>query len=274
MKRAARNRDSRVPDVHVLASAEHDILRHLQHTGWPVCRHGDVQALCQGLLGAVAAADSASDSAAATVVAGAGAAGGATATAGAADVCAPRVVLLMADLAANCRAAGAIRALAPSIGLLAVLRHHGEHEQAALLLAGVDWFLQAQDQPARLTAMLRALHQRHQRLAAALPLPAIGPWQLQDHAWCLVHETGAVMRLTVSERALAACLFEAPGHVATHTMLEAALQQAWQPSAGLHGARRDPDLTGVVGRLRQKARQAGLSLPLGCLRGYGYLWKI
>lgn len=244
MNWAACSRDPGVPDVRALASAGHQILRHLQATGWPVHWHEDMHAVCQGL-----------------------------AASGVRDAGVPCVVLLMADFATNCRAAEAIRALAPAVGLLAVLRHHGEHEQAALLLAGVDWFLHAQDQPARLVAMLRALHQRHQRLAAALPLHAIGPWQLQDHAWCLVHEAGAVMRLTVSERALVACLFEAPGHVATHTILEAALRQAWQPSSALHMAR-DPDLAGVVGRLRQKVRQAGLSLPVGCLRSYGYLWKI
>jgi len=184
-------------------------------------------------------------------------------------------VLLMADAATNCRVAGLVRGMGLPLDLVAVMGHARPGEMTALLRVGVDWVMRQGDPPALLAAVLRTLRLRRQSAAGGLgggPAHVIGPWALEDQAWCLRHAGGAALRLTVSERAILACLFESPGHVASHAMLMHALAQAWQPQEGRRP--RDPKPRGIISRLRWRGLQTGMEPPIEALRGYGYVWEL
>jgi DNA-binding response OmpR family regulator len=184
-------------------------------------------------------------------------------------------VLLMADTAANCRAARLAHALAPSLDLVAVMCQTRGSELAALLRVGVDWVMRPGDPPHMLVTVLRALRLRRAHCAADAwtePAYRIGSWMLDDQGWCLRHDSGTSLRLTVSERAILLCLFDAPGHVASHAMLSQALVQAWQYVYAR--APREPRPRGIISRLRWRGLRAGMEPPVESLRGYGYIWEI
>ncbi len=182
--------------------------------------------------------------------------------------------LLMSDAASNCRAARLARDMELPLDLVAFMGPARRGELTALLGVGVDWVMRQDDTPAMLAAILRALNLRRSDRAedAADPRHAIGPWTLEDQGWLLRHRDGTSLRLTVSERAILICLFEAPGHLASHAMLNQALLQGWRHARGRQP--HDPKPRGIVSRLRWRGRQAGMEPPVESLRGYGYVWEV
>jgi len=198
---------------------------------------------------------------------------------------APDALVLMADVASNCRVAQSARLAWP--GLVLVARHDQPvgPEQAALLSAGVDYVLRPDDPPALLVSVLLALDYRRARFGPDVPprpfahtrtaagALSIGPWHLMDQGWSLAHADAASLRLTVSERALVLCLFEAPGHVASHADLMAAVMQVWRPRQ--QARIRDPRCRSIISRLRQRVRRAGMpELPVASLHDFGYAWAL
>jgi|GEM_PF-1758885 len=183
-------------------------------------------------------------------------------------------VLLMSDAAANCRVAWLARDLGLPLDLVAVMGPVRRGELTALLQVGVDWVMRQGDPPALLAAVLRALRLRRRDRAAgaAEPQHGIGPWTLEDQGWRLRHRDGASLRLTVSERAILVCLFEAPGHLASHAMLNQALCQGWRHAYGRRP--HDPKPRGIISRLRWRGLRAGMEPPVESLRGYGYVWEV
>lgn len=193
------------------------------------------------------------------------------------------VLVLMADVAVNCLVAEAVRADYPAMSLLAVLRLPNSPEHAALLRVGVDCILRQDDPPALMASALCALAYRGAvrdgvRQAPFTPrteadrLHRIGPWHLSDQGWCLRHRDGASLRLTVSERAVLLCLFEAPGHVASHADIRQAVRQS-----GRRRVQDDRNLKcrDIISRLRARARAAGLrEPPVESLRDFGYAWAL
>jgi DNA-binding response OmpR family regulator len=192
--------------------------------------------------------------------------------------------VLLADIASNCRAAQSARLAWPQLSLVA---WHGQQvgpEQAALLSVGVDYVLRPGDPPALLVSVLLALAYRRVHFGATVRpgLLAqwdhaggdlrIGPWRLVDLGWALEYE-GASLRLSVSERALLLCLFEAPGHVASHAELIAAVLRVWQPRR--RAPIRDPRCRSTISRLRRRACGAGMPTPpIESLRDFGYAWAL
>ncbi len=191
------------------------------------------------------------------------------------DMQACDAVLLMADAAANCRAARLVRDMGLPLDLVAFMGPARRGELTALLQVGVDWVMGQDDPPDLLAAVLRALHLRRHHLAmdgVAEPELRIGPWALEDQGWRLQHCDGSSLRLTVSERSILVCLFEAPGHLASHAMLDEALSQGWQHAYGRRPY--EPKPRGIISRLRWRGLQAGMEPPVESLRGYGYVWEI
>ena len=183
--------------------------------------------------------------------------------------------VLMADTAANCRVAGLVRRMGLPLDLVAVMAHGRGSELTALLQVGVDWVMRQDDPPGLLATALRALQLRRQGGADDIRPWAeycIGPWTLADQGWCLQHRDGAALRLTVSERAIVSCLFESPGHVASHVMLVQALAQGWQQAGSRQP--RGPNPRGIISRLRWRGQQAGMDPPIEALRSYGYIWEV
>lgn len=199
------------------------------------------------------------------------------------DVREPAALVLLDDVASNCRAAQAARLTWPGLSLVA---WHGQPvgpEQAALLSCGVDYVLRPDDPPPLLASVLAALACRRDRFGAAgllrhFPAPSredadlrIGPWRLADLAWVLKHED-ASLRLTVSERAILLCLFDAPGHVASHADLVAAVLHVWRPQ---QVRIRDPRCRSTISRLRRRAGAVGMPAPpIESLRDFGYAWAL
>lgn len=180
------------------------------------------------------------------------------------------VLLLMADVATNCRMAHWAGMRDMGLLRMALMTHFVSYEQSALLVAGVDWLVRLDETPEHMAAMIRAWVLRH--ITSGLS-HEIGPWSLQAQAWVLAHESEGQIRLSVSERALLVCLFEAPGHVASHDTLMQALMQGWQ-EASRHIGDRQPRLRAVFSRFRQRSQDIGLNPPIESLRSFGYLWRL
>lgn len=192
-----------------------------------------------------------------------------------ADMQSCEAALLMADAAANCRTAHLVRDMNLPLDLVAFTGPARRGEIAALLRVGVDCVMRQGDPPTLLAGVLHALRLRRLDRAGSAPAEsahAIGPWTLEDQGWRLQHCGGASMRLTVSERAVLVCLFEAPGHVASHAMLNQALMAAWRHAYG--NRTHDPKPRGIISRLRWRGLQAGMEPPIESLRSYGYVWEI
>lgn len=198
---------------------------------------------------------------------------------------APDALVLLADVAANCRVAQTVRSGWVDLILVAWHDQPTGPELAALLSSGVDYVLRPDDSPALLVSVLHALDYRRMRFGADVqPRPfvgphqtdaglCIGPWRLMDRGWVLRYKDAATLHLTMSERAVLLCLFEAPGHIAGHADLMAAVVQVWQPRQ--QARIRDPRCRGIISRLRQRARDAGLpEPPVEPLRGFGYAWAL
>ncbi|WP_323018565.1 hypothetical protein [Castellaniella sp.] len=198
---------------------------------------------------------------------------------------APDALVLLADVAVNCRAAHAVRSVWPGLILLAWYGQPVGPEQAALLSSGVDYVLRPEDPPALLVSVLLALDYRRARFGPDVqPRPfvpvhqaaadlCIGSWRLMDQGWVLGYGHATALHLTVSERAVLLCLFEAPGHVASHADLIAAVLQVWQPRQ--QARIRDPRCRSIISRLRQRACDAGMPMPpIESLRDFGYAWAL
>ncbi|MGB6242255.1 MAG: hypothetical protein WBF69_07210 [Castellaniella sp.] len=197
----------------------------------------------------------------------------------------PDALVLLADVASNCRGAQSTRAVWPDLIMVA---WHGQPvgpEQAALLACGVDYVLRPDDPHTLLVSVLLALDYRRARFGPDVqPRPFaqlsqagadlhIGPWRLMDQGWSLGYEGAGALHLTVSERALLLCLFEAPGHVASHADLIAAVLQVWQPRQ--RARIRDPRCRSIISRLRLRACDAGMPAPpVESLRDFGYAWAL
>jgi DNA-binding response OmpR family regulator len=99
-------------------------------------------------------------------------------------------------------------------------------------------------------------------VAVAAPLPAPA-WRLSEGDWVLCDPSGRRLKLTTNERALLASLMGTGGQVVSRDDL----------LLGVGGDLREADpkrLDVIVSRLRRKARQAGMHLPLHAVRGTGY----
>ncbi|SDZ68520.1 DNA-binding response regulator, OmpR family, contains REC and winged-helix (wHTH) domain [Variovorax sp. YR266] len=93
-----------------------------------------------------------------------------------------------------------------------------------------------------------------------------GRWTLKEGDWILCDPDGRGLRLTMSERAIVACLFKQRNKPVDRSQLATALG----------GDLENFDLQrvdAVVSRLRRKALAAGMSLPLHAVRGTGYQFQ-
>ncbi|WP_157076514.1 helix-turn-helix domain-containing protein [Castellaniella caeni] len=183
----------------------------------------------------------------------------------------PVAFILLADTGTNCRLAQFIRGLVPGALLVALARTHSSHEMTALLRVGVHWVLRYGDAPTLLAATVRAL--LVQRGALKVRADQIDGWALADLGWSLRHRDSASIRLSVSERALLLCLFEAPGHLASHACIAESVAQAWRDVPGRNP--RTPRMRSVVHGLRKRMASHGLpELPIEPLHNFGYIWAV
>lgn len=99
---------------------------------------------------------------------------------------------------------------------------------------------------------------------AAAGATRAGAWQLFEGDWILSDPEGRQMKLTTSERAVVACLFRSQGMAVSRDDLIRAL-------GGDIYDFDDHRIDAIASRVRRKAKQMGMHLPLHSVRGTGYV---
>jgi len=179
----------------------------------------------------------------------------------------PGCLVLGGSLAQNCAAAASARALAPSLGILALVSSTDEEHLLPIMRSGVDTYC-PDSASARLVAAAVAGVLQRVRLfsSAARPIPQ---WELRNHGWVLASPGGKRMPLTTGERAFLVALMGAPGCRACHADLIAAVGSAYGSQAPEWGR---PRLGVLLARMRQKVQSHGETLPLKSVHGWGYMF--
>lgn len=171
------------------------------------------------------------------------------------------------SLAAQLRASG-------PVGIVMASARGAVEERIEALRRGADVYMVKPVHIEELAATIRMLGSRVRAVmqpqapatrpdaaaAAAAPAPA---WRLAEGDWVLRDPAGRQLKLTTNERALLASLMGTGGQVVNRDDL----------LLGVGGDLREADpkrLDVIVSRLRRKARQAGMQLPLHVVRGAGY----
>jgi len=166
--------------------------------------------------------------------------------------------------------AAQLRATGP-IGIVMASARGAVEERIEALRQGADVYMVKPVHIEELSATIRMLGSRVRAvmqppLAARRLVAGSAPasvWRLAEGDWVLCDPTGLRLKLTTNERALLSSLMGAGGQVLSRDDL----------LLGMGGNPRDADpkrLDVIVSRLRRKARQAGMRLPLHAVRGTGY----
>jgi DNA-binding response OmpR family regulator len=161
------------------------------------------------------------------------------------------------SVARHLRAAG-------GIGAVMLTARSSIDDRLRGLQDGADAYLVKPIDVRELAATLRAVARRLSP-AAAGGKPALG-WQLAEGGWILRDPEKRELSLTTAERAFLNCLFEHRGQPVTRDQLISALggnPQSFDPHR----------LDSLASRLRRKAAEVGINLPLRAVRNTGYAFS-
>lgn len=160
-----------------------------------------------------------------------------------------------------------------SIGIIMLTARAENEERVRGLKHGADAYLVKPTDlrvlEATIISLARRLKKDGDTVAAAMPAPtpANKSWALSEDAWTLFDPAGCALPLSAQERVFLRCLLEQPGTAVAREALVAALS-ADPCEYDLHR------LDAMVNRLRKKASDQGVSLPLRAVRGIGYLFAV
>ena len=168
-------------------------------------------------------------------------------------------------------AVAGLRAMDTTAGIVAISTFDSPENRILGLHCGADVCFQPDVATAEITAALQALVRRtppsgrrhaeaETRAQPASAGAAAGRWQFQDAAWTLVSPRGG-MPMTQAEREFLLKLTSAMDKRLPRSRLRA------RPQAGRDSVRRT-DV--VVSRLRRKAQDMHLDLPIRTVWGWGY----
>lgn len=159
----------------------------------------------------------------------------------------------------------------PGIGLVIMTARGGQRDRLKGLSLGADLFLVKPVNFSELATALRQLGRRLQETGEGesrvhtLPLEALGNWRLQAAEGCLVAPSGVALRLSRQELALLDILLHAANHIFPREALHDRLFE--------HVDEADTHRIDVIlSRLRQKARQQGIHLPIRSIFGKGIVF--
>src|SRR5690606_32448602 len=114
-------------------------------------------------------------------------------------------VILAGTLLENCSATTYLRALHPSLGIVAMAAPAQDAEAIRLLQSGVDHHFAHNASNELLAAILFRLLARSDISPATSPetvsAASVGGWSLQDQSWKLISPEGVAITLTTGERA-------------------------------------------------------------------------
>ncbi|MBO1018007.1 DNA-binding response regulator [Achromobacter sp. SD115] len=182
------------------------------------------------------------------------------------------LLVMEAGLSELCMAVAGLRAMDTTAGIVAVSTFDSPENRILGLHCGADVCLPPDVCAAEIAAALQALVRRipaarraadaEPRPAQAAPSEAAGKWQFHDAAWTLVSPQGTRLALTLAEREFLLKLT---------TSADKRLPRADAASTDTHGGHESMRRTDVlVSRLRRKAQDLDLELPIRTVWGWGY----
>ena len=143
---------------------------------------------------------------------------------------------------------------------------HGMSVDARLrcLQSGADACLPDPQDPRELVCLLLSLARRLPTEVNLPPTeePAVGKWELRDQGWTLLAPSGTTLSLSANERLV----------VAGRAVGREALGNELQVDGAAIRSSSARSIDVIVSRLRRKAEQAGLILPIRTVYGSGYLF--
>ncbi|HTJ93956.1 MAG TPA: DNA-binding response regulator [Pararobbsia sp.] len=184
-----------------------------------------------------------------------------------------------------------VRALHPTAGLIAYSLFAGSEQRVRTLLCGADHCVERGTSAVEVAALLRALVRRGADILAstaaatarvALPREVAatgshGPvgssslWRLTNKGWTLVAPSGRALALTAGERDLMRRFFAAPDRKIQRES-ERGNEHAG-PADGVKESGVSPRVVDVmISRLRRKASQKQIGLPIRSVPGLGYVF--
>lgn len=183
------------------------------------------------------------------------------------------LLVMEAELTDLCMAVAGLRAMDTTAGIVAVSTFDSPENRILGLHCGADACFPTDVATAEIAAALQALVRRvpisgrrpadaDVRAGATTPAEATGKWQFQDAAWTLVSPRGTRLPLTQAERDFLLKLTTSPDKRMPRGDLPAS-----DPQAGRDSVRRT-DV--VVSRLRRKAHETNMELPIRTVWGWGY----
>ncbi|MDH0740248.1 DNA-binding response regulator [Achromobacter spanius] len=187
------------------------------------------------------------------------------------------LLVMEAELTDLCMAVAGLRAMDTTAGIIAVSNFDSPENRILGLHCGADACFQHDVATAEIAAALQALVRRVPATgrrppampeadlrASTVPLAAevAGKWQFHDAAWTLVSPQGTRVSLTLAEREFLLKLT-----TSTDKRLPRGDASGADAQAGRESVRRT-DV--VVSRLRRKAQDLNVELPIRTVWGWGY----
>ena len=184
------------------------------------------------------------------------------------------LLVMEAELTDLCMAVAGLPAMDTTAGIVAVSTFDSPENRILGLHCGADACFPPDVATTEIAAALQALVRRvpvtgrrpadpdARAPAAAAPAEATGKWQFQDAAWTLVSPRGTRLPLTQAERDFLLKLTTSPDKRLPRGDLPPG-----DPQAGRESVRRT-DV--VVSRLRRKAQETNMELPIRTVWGWGY----
>ncbi|MBB1594124.1 response regulator transcription factor [Achromobacter sp. UMC46] len=186
------------------------------------------------------------------------------------------LLVMEAELSDLCMAVAGLRAMDTTAGIVAVSTFDSPENRILGLHCGADACFQPDVATAEIAAALQALVRRVPATAsrrppadaeprapsAAAPGEASGKWQFHDAAWTLVSPQGVRLALTLAEREFLLKLTASP---------DKRLPRSDPPGIDAQAGRESIRRTDVVvSRLRRKAQDMNMALPIRTVWGWGY----
>jgi len=156
------------------------------------------------------------------------------------------------------------------LGIVVVGKGMSVDSRLRCLQSGADACLPDPQDPRELVCILLALARRLPTAAdpAEQHDSGSGRWELRDQGWTLTAPTGVTLSLSANERLIIRALLNVAGKAVDREALGNELQV--EGGAARASSARSIDV--IVSRLRRKAEQAGVVLPIRTVYGSGYLF--
>jgi DNA-binding response OmpR family regulator len=184
------------------------------------------------------------------------------------------LLVMEAELSDLCMAVAGLRAMDTTAGIVAISSFDSPENRILGLHCGADACFQADVGTPEIAAALQALVRRvpaagrrqaaegETRQPAPAPAEPAGKWQFHDAAWTLVSPQGTRLSLTQAEREFLLRLTASS---------DKRLPRGDSPGMDAQGGRESVRRTDVVvSRLRRKAQDMNVELPIRTVWGWGY----